>query len=62
MTALGYAAAKGHYDVVKLLIEKGANPELKSKILMQTSFVVLDWVIALKRRRQVVLLCRKLCF
>ena len=30
MTPLGYAAAKGHYEAVKLLVENGAKPELKS--------------------------------
>lgn len=33
MTPLGYAAAKGHYEVVKLLIENGAKPEFRSKYM-----------------------------
>ena len=36
MTALGLAAAKGHYDVVKYLIEDGsAKPELCCKCFHQ---------------------------
>lgn len=34
MTPLGFAAQKGHYDVVKLLVEKGASPDKKSEQLM----------------------------
>ena len=31
MTPLGYATSKGHYDVVKYLVENGAIPEFKSE-------------------------------
>ena len=31
LTCLHHAAAKGHYEVVKLLIEHGANPWLREK-------------------------------
>ena len=54
MTALGLAAAKGHYDVVKYLIEDGgAKPELKSKfhfILFLKQFIlrVLNYLIILR--------------
>ena len=30
MTALGYACQKGHYEVLKVLLERGAAPDKKS--------------------------------
>jgi len=42
MTALSLAAAKGHYNMVKLLIESSdAKPELKCKLYFFTNFVFL---------------------
>ncbi len=32
MTALHWASAKGHRDIVKLLLGRGANPKLKTKV------------------------------
>ena len=32
VTPLCYAAQKGHYDILKFLLERGASPDLKSKL------------------------------
>ena len=38
LTPLGYASAKGHYEVVKYMVENGANPEFKSKFFFWIFF------------------------
>jgi ankyrin repeat protein len=40
MTALHWASSKGHRDIAKLLLGRGANPKLKTKVISLPSLLM----------------------